>query len=396
MGLEVLGPHINESGVNFEVNQQGKIRFGLGAIKGTGDAAVEALIHEREAHGPFKDLFDFAKRLHHRSVNKKTYECLALSGAFDCFTDFHRRQYIFAKEGDITLIEKVTRYAARQQQEADSAQTSLFGSSSGTEIPRPRIDAIEPFSELEKLHFEREVVGVYISGHPLDNFRLEIDSFSNAAITALTNLDGLEGKEFKVGGIVGAVEHRFTKTGKPFGKMSVEDYSGKTEFTLWSEDYIRYKSFLTPGLFVFIEGFVVKKSWGDMALEFKIRNMELLSELAGKRVQGLALRLSPEDLQAASLNELEPLLKKSSGPCPVRVYLKDEAAALHVELLARQLRVKPTNELVQKLKQFVEVGILTEKGDVRWLTEVAPKVESRELEVGTFSPNFVLEAVEND
>ncbi len=396
MGLEVLGPHINESGVNFEVNAQGKIRFGLGAIKGTGDAAVEALILEREAHGPYKDLFDFAKRLNSKSVNKKTYECLALSGAFDCFTEFHRRQYIFAKEGDITLIEKVTRYAARQQQEADSAQTSLFGSTAGAEVPRPRIDTIEPFSELEKLHFEREVVGVYISGHPLDNFRLELESFSNAPVTALSNLDGQEGKDFKVGGIVGAVEHRFTKTGKPFGKMSIEDYSGKTEFTLWSEDYIKYKSFLTPGLFVFIEGVVVKKNWGDMALEFKIRNIELLNELATKRVQGLALRLTLDDLAATTGEALEPILKKHTGTCPVRFYVKDEAAAVHVELLARQVRVKPTNDLVQKIKPLAEVGILTEKGDVRWLTHAAPKAETREAEVGTFSANFVLEAIEND
>jgi DNA polymerase-3 subunit alpha len=396
MGLEVLGPHVNESGVHFEVNKQGQIRFGLGAIKGAGDAAVEALIQEREAHGPYKDLFDLAKRLHHRSVNKKTYECLALSGALDCFTDFHRRQYIFAKEGDITLIEKITRYAARQQQEAESAQTSLFGSASGTEVPRPRIESIEPFSELEKLHFEREVVGVYISGHPLDNFRLELESFSNAPITTLSNLDGLEGKEFKVGGIVGAVEHRFTKTGKPFGKMSVEDYSGKTEFTLWSEDYIKYKSFLTPGMFIFIEGVVVKKSWGDMALEFRIRNIELLSELAAKRVNGLALRLTPQHLSVERLHELDPLLRKNSGSCALRFYIKDEAESVQVELLARQVRVAPTNELVQKLKQFAEVGVLTDKGDVRWLADVAVKTESRETEVGTFSPTFVLEPVEND
>ncbi|MFN8889647.1 MAG: DNA polymerase III subunit alpha, partial [Cyclobacteriaceae bacterium] len=166
--IEVLGPHVNESGVYFEVNKEGKIRFGLGAIKGAGDAAVESIIQERDARGSFKDLFDFAKRLNQRAVNKKTFECLALSGAFDCFPEYHRRQYIAAKEGDLSLTEKVIKYSAKLQQESQSAQASLFGSSTGTQMPLPKVDPIEPFSEIEKLHFEKEVVGVYISGHPLD------------------------------------------------------------------------------------------------------------------------------------------------------------------------------------------------------------------------------------
>src|SRR5260221_11582707 len=216
--IEVLGPHVNESGVYFEVNKNGAIRFGLGAIKGTGDAAVEAIINEREARGPFKDIFDFAKRLSQRSVNKKTFECLALSGAFDCFTQYHRRQYIAGKEGDISLTENVIRYATKLQQETDSAQASLFGGSTGTQMPQPKVDPIEPFSEIEKLHFEKEVVGVYISGHPLDNFKFELDTFTNLQVTELNDLDSKEGKECKVAGIVSSVEHRLTKTGKPFGK----------------------------------------------------------------------------------------------------------------------------------------------------------------------------------
>src|SRR5690606_38010288 len=166
LGIYVLGPHVNESGKYFEVNQDGEIRFGLGAIKGTGDAVVEAIIQEREANGNYTDIFDFAKRLNQRSVNKKTYECLALSGAFDCFPGLHRRQYVYAKDGDISLIEKAIRYAAKAQAEEQSAQASLFGGSTGTAMPKPRIEPVEPFSEIEKLNLEKEVVGIYISGHP--------------------------------------------------------------------------------------------------------------------------------------------------------------------------------------------------------------------------------------
>jgi len=391
MGIEVLGPHVNESGVYFEVNKQGAIRFGLGAIKGAGDAAVESIIVERDAHGPFSDIFDFAKRLNARSVNKKTFESLALSGAFDCFTEFHRRQYVFAKDGDINLTEKATRYAAKLQQETQSAQVSMFGGSSGTEVPKPKIEAVEPFSEIEKLHFEKEVVGVYISGHPLDNFRFEMDTFCTAQLTDLNNLEVLEGKEMKVGGIVSTVEHKMTKTGRPFGKMAVEDYSGKYEFVLWSDDYMKFKSFLMPGLFLFIEGVVVRKAWGDMNLEFKLRNIEILNDLASKRVQGVALRVQAAAVNPEFIDTVERLCKKYTGNSSLQVYVTDD---VEVPLLSRTNRIKPTNALIRDLLPLAEVGFVTERNFVRWLTDKPHKGEQSSGTVGTISPTFVLETAE--
>ncbi|MFM7327430.1 MAG: DNA polymerase III subunit alpha, partial [Bacteroidota bacterium] len=188
MGIAVLGPHINESGVFFEVNDSGEIRFGLGAVKGAGDNAVEAMIQEREARGTYKDIFDFSKRMASRPVNKKTFEALALSGSFDCFTDYHRRQYIAAKEGDINLIEKAIRFAAKSLQEEMSSQTSLFGGGGGTPMPQPKVDPLEPFSEIEKLNFEKEVVGIYLSGHPLDRFRFEMETWCNTPLSSLASL----------------------------------------------------------------------------------------------------------------------------------------------------------------------------------------------------------------
>lgn len=390
--IEVLGPHVNESGVYFEVNKEGKIRFGLGAIKGAGDAAVEAIIQEREAHGPFQDIFDFAKRLSHRSVNKKTFECLALSGAFDCFPTYHRRQYMAAKEGDVSLTEKVIKYSAKLQQESQSAQASLFGGSSGTQMPPPKIDPIEPFSEIEKLHFEKEVVGVYISGHPLDNFKFEIDTFCNLGVSELADLNGKEGKECKLGGIVASVEHRMTKTGRPFGKLFIEDYSGKGELVLWSDDYLKFKSFLMPGLFLFIEGNILRKSWGEQNLEFKIRNIDLLNELAGKRVSGLALRAEAESIDDLFIDTLDALCKKNIGQAALRIYLKNQQA-LQTELLSRTVRIKPTNELIKELKRLAEVGVVTDKQEVRWLSE-QPINAPAKAEVGTISSNFVLELAE--
>jgi len=394
-GIEVLGPHVNESGVHFEVNKVGKIRFGLGAIKGAGEAAVEAIITERDAHGAYKDIFDFAKRLSNKSVNKKTFECLALSGAFDCFPEYHRRQYMAAKEGDLSLTEKVIRYSTKMQQEAQSAQASLFGESSGTAMPPPKIDAIEPFSEIEKLHFEKEVVGVYISGHPLDNFKFEMDSFCTAQLTTLTDLNSLEGKECKVGGIVSGVEHRMTKTGRPFGKLVLEDYSGKFEFMLWSDDYMKFKAYLMPGLFLFVEGNVVRKSWGDQELEFKIRNIDLLNELAGKRVQGLALRCSIDDISEDFIDSLEKLCKKNSGNSSLKLIVRDTTEGIQTEVLARTQRIKVSNDFIKDLKRISEVGVVTDKSETRWLSETLQKtVNPEKTEVGTFSPTFMLEPVD--
>ena len=391
--IEVLGPHVNESGVYFEVNKEGKIRFGLGAIKGAGDAAVEAIIQEREAKGAFKDIFEFAKRLSQRAVNKKTFECLALSGAFDCFQEYHRRQYIAAKDGDISLTEKVIKYSAKMQQESQSAQASLFGSASGTQMPLPKIDPIEPFSEIEKLHFEKEVVGVYISGHPLDNFKFEMEVFCNTPVASLTELEGNEGKECKVGGIVASVEHRMTKTGRPFGKLFLEDYSGKSEIVLWSDDYLKFKSFLMPGLFLFIEGNIVRKSWGEQNLEFKIRSIDLLNELATKKVNGLALRFNVQSVTSQFIDSIDKLCKKNAGSAALRMYLKDESASLQAEVLSRSARIKPTNLLINELKRLADVGVVTDKQEVRWLTEQSLKL-TQKMEVGTISPDFVLEEVE--
>lgn len=355
--IEVLGPHVNESGVYFEVNNKGEIRFGLGAIKGAGEAAVESIIQEREAHGPFKNIFDFAQRVNQRAVNKKTLECLALSGAFDCFPDFHRRQYVFAKEGDITLTEKLTRYATKMQLELQSAQVSMFGESSGTAMPLPKVDPIEPFSEIEKLHFEKEVVGVYISGHPLDNFRFELDSFCNTPLSQLSELEDKEGRETKVGGIVASVEHRLTKTGKPFGKMILEDYTGRFEFLMWSEDYLKFKSYLMPGLFLFIEGTIVRKTWGDQSLEFKIKNMDLLNELGIKRTKGLQLKVATSSLNANLISQIEDVCVEYAGDCPLFLKIKDEKEQIYLELLSRKYRIRPVNEMVKKIKRIPDLEV---------------------------------------
>ncbi|HRJ31443.1 MAG TPA: DNA polymerase III subunit alpha [Cyclobacteriaceae bacterium] len=395
LGIPVLGPHVNESGVYFEVNKNGEIRFGLGAIKGAGDSAVEAIIQERDAHGPFEDIFDFAKRVNQRSVNKKTFECLALSGAFDCFEGIHRRQYVYAKDGDASLIEKAAKYAAKTQLDEQSSQVSLFGGTTGTAMPKPKIESVEPFNELEKLNLEKEVVGIYISGHPLDNFRFEMDAFCNTLCNQLIDLESLLGRETKICGIVTAVEHRTTKTGRPFGKFTLEDYSGNFTFTLFGEDYLKYKNFMMQGWFLFIEGIIQRNNWGRMDVEFKIRGIELLNELIQKRLQGLALRLPIHAITADVVDKIEELCKKNPGQAALQLFIKDDYEALQVELLARTYRINVTNALVQEFKKYAEIGVITTNAQVRWLSDI---VQEDKLEVldedGTISSTFVLDSTE--
>lgn len=186
-----------------------------------------------------------------------------------------------------------------------------------------------------------------------------------------------------------------TKTGRPFGKLTMEDYSGKFEFMLWSDDYLKFKSFLMPGLFLFVEGNVVRKAWGDQNLEFKIRNIDLLNELAGKKVQGIALRFSFDLVTSDFSNSIEKLCKKNSGNSNFRMYLSDNTEGLQVELLSRSCRIKVSNDLIRELKKFGEVGIITDNGVVRWLSESIAKVAPAEKsEIGTISPTFMLEPVD--
>lgn len=357
IGLTVLGPHINESGVHFAVNESGEIRFGLGAIKGAGEAAVEAIIAEREAKGPFTDIFDFAKRVNLRAVNKKTFECLALSGAFDCFKEFHRRQYVYATDGESTLVEKAIKYANKLEAEEQSSQVSLFGGSTGTNIPKPSIAPIEPFGEIEKLNLEKDVIGIYISGHPLDNFKFEMDSFCNCSLSELSNLENLVGRELKVGGIVTHFEHRTTKTGKPFGTLTLEDYSGNYRFVFFGEDYFKFKGYLMPGLFLFVEAVVFRQSWGAQQLEAKVKSIDLLNELGTKRSKGVQLSIHFDDLDEELMASIESICEEYKGNTPLYVKILDADDNISLELFSRKYRINPVNELARKINKIKQLRV---------------------------------------
>ena len=356
INIPVLGPHVNESGINFMVNQQGEIRFGLGAIKGTGESATQAIIDERDEHGDFTDIFDFASRVNLRAVNKKTFESLAKAGGFDCFPEFHRRQYIDPDEDGHSLTEKAIRYANKMQEEAASTQGSLFGGESGESISKPKIGRIEPFGDIEKLNIEKEMVGLYITGHPLDQFKFEINHLCSGTIADLKELQ--RGRELRIGGILSNVQHRISKKGNPFGQFTMEDFNDNHTFYLFSKDYIKFKPMLETGWFLYISG-SAQPRWNSEELEFKVHNMEPLNEIREKMTKGLELRLRLKDVNEIIVNEIERMATKYPGKCALKLNVLSafEDRAIQLEMLSRKYSVDLNDDLMKELNSIEEMEV---------------------------------------
>jgi len=324
MGLKVLGPDINESKKGFAVNEKGEIRVGLGGLKGVGDAALQTIIEEREKAGPFKTIFDLARRVNQRTSNKKTLESLAYAGAFDGFTEFHRAQYFYIAPGDTSSgIEKIIRFGNVFQTNASQSNNSLFGELTMPDIATPKIPACEPWTLTELLDHEKEVTGMFMSGHPLDHFKFEIHHYG---ITKLSDFNetrdaiGLQanpGKGFRLAGLVTDAQHRVTKTGKQFGSFVMEDYSGKSEFLLWSEDYARYSNYLEKGTNLFITG-SFRQRFNKSEFEFKVDKMMLLESIKQQLTRQLVV-----DIDAGFVNEgLVQFVERNMKKFPGRSMLK--------------------------------------------------------------------------
>jgi DNA polymerase-3 subunit alpha len=355
-GIPVLGPDINESRVKFAVNKNGEIRFGLGAVKGVGEAAVQAIIEEREANGPFKSIFDLTKRVNLRAVNKKTIEALAFAGGLDCFTGVHRAQYLKVQDNEETnIIEKAIRYGnAVQNHEADSQQ-SLFGGGGGSgasDIPEPGIPAAEPWNKMDQLRYEKEVVGMFITGHPLDDYRMEINQFCRNSLSELKDLKLLRNKDITLAGIVTNVIEGISKNGKPYGRFMLEDYTDTFEFALFGEDFAKYKSFMTQSWFLFIKGKVQTRWNKEDDLEFKITNIQLLTELKDKMVKSVILNIDSKKVDSTLVAQLQKLFESYKGNCMVRMNLLDSDKKWMVNGFSQKYRIQLDNEVIKTFDQL--------------------------------------------
>jgi DNA polymerase-3 subunit alpha len=349
MGLTVLGPSVNESASDFSVNQDGHVRFGLSALKGVGEGPVESILEERKEHGKFESLFDMMRRLSLRAVNKKVLESLALGGGFDCFDNTHRAQYFCPSEKFDTLIEHALRYGNAYQSQKAQAVNSLFGDSDEVLIPEPQMPECAAWPLIEKLNNEKKVTGIFISGHPLDDYKVEVEHFTTCTLNEVDNNKNRNG--INLVGMVTTVRHLISKNGNGWGIFELGDYKGTMEFKLFGEDYQRFKHLLEEGKALFLKcGW--QKSWRDDGLEIKIKEMRLLEGIGEEMTQGITVKVSIDNLSMDFINQLDEACKAHKGKHRLRMELLDKTKRLKLTMAAKERKVNATNGFITELEKM--------------------------------------------
>jgi DNA polymerase-3 subunit alpha len=354
--IDVLGPDVNESAYNFTVTREGTIRFGMGAIKGVGESAVKAIIAERTANGPFTSIFDMVKRVSLQAVNKTCFEALAKAGAFDSFEGTHRAQFFFRQNSDDSIfLEKVIRHGAAHQERKNSAQQSLFGDDSTVEVPDPEMPDCTPYTKIEQLRKEKEVTGFYISGHPLDDFSLEIGNFCDATLSELFgNTQKYFNRVINLAGMITGVQERMSQSGNPYASFFLEDFNDTKKFFLFSEDYLKLKHFLVEGFNVLVQVRIQFRRGGQEQLEVKVLNITLLAEVLEKFANSITIDLKTTDLSTDTIAKLKKAVGAKQGKCAVKLKLEDPEERLTLHMKPRSHAVDPVS-LVRELKKIPEI-----------------------------------------
>jgi len=367
MGLKVLGPDINESKKGFSPNKNSEIRVGLGGLKGVGEAAVEGIIAERTKNGPFTTIFDMIKRINQRTVNKKTLESLAYAGAFDCFTGIHRAQYFFMPPGDTsTGLEKIIKFGNVYQTNSTQNSNSLFGELTMPEIAVPKLPTCEPWTLTELLEHEKDVTGMFMSGHPLDHFKFEITHYGITRLGEYNEIKdalGLQanpGKSYRLAGLVVDAQHRVSKTGKQFGSFTIEDYTGKTEFMLWSEDYARYSNYLEKGKNLFITG-AFRLRFNKTEYEFKIERMMLLESIKPILTKQVIMDVEARHISEEMVLFMEKNVKKYPGKSLLKFNVLEPKSHSKVSMYTMGTGFEMNDEMAAFLaeKPELEVQVVT-------------------------------------
>jgi DNA polymerase-3 subunit alpha len=352
-GLTVLGPDVNESYAKFSVNKDGNIRFGMAAIKGVGGTAVKAIIDERKENGNFKSIFDLTKRVDLRVANKKAFDGLILAGGFDSFSDTHRAQYFAIDEKGQTFIEKAIKYGNKYQESQNSSQVSLFGEASDIQLPEPIIPECESWGTMETLGKEKEVVGIYISAHPLDDFKNEL-KFCNANLSYFKeDLAKFVGVNMSFAGIVTDVQHRVSKAGKGWASFVIEDYNDSNEFRIFGEDYLKFRHFLVPSSFLFVKT-TIKPGWtnkdgvtGEPRLQFT--DFKLLHDTMDDLCKKITIQIPVEEVTENRIKDLQHLFVTNGGKHNVHFTIWDGKEKIELNLPSRNTKVKVSNELLSTL-----------------------------------------------
>lgn len=334
MGIRTLCPDVNESRLKFSVNRKGDIRFGMAAVKGVGEAAVEAIVEEREKNGLYKSVYDFFERINYTQCNRKAIESLIYSGAFDSFETISRDQFFVENDNGETFVGTLIRYGIKYQQDKALAQNSLFGSSEAVEIKKPEAPTdYQEWGELLRLNKEREYVGIYLTAHPLDEYYVILHDICNTKIEELEDLENLVDRELTIGGIVSGYKEGRTKKGNPYGRVVIEDYTGSYEFVLFGRDMIEWKNYFLEGNILYIRAKVQNRPYREDLLELKIAGIDLLSEIKDKLINKLTVTVYPDKLNSQTTEELAVMMRENTGN--VEVYFKIVDSDEHMYVLMK-------------------------------------------------------------
>jgi DNA polymerase-3 subunit alpha len=364
MGIKVLGPDINESLKGFAVNDKGEIRFGLGGLKGVGEAAIESIIAEKQKKGSFTSIFDFIRRVNHRAVNKKTLESLAYAGGFDCFTDIHRAQYFYVPEGEtINGLERVIRYGQMMSAQNEKSSNTLFGDLPITmEIPPPRLPECERWPLITQLEHEKEVTGMFLSGHPLDHYKFEMKHYGVTPISEFNEfkdsirLSPNPGRPFRIVGLVAEAQHKVAKSGNKYGSFFIEDYSGKAEFMLFSEDYLRLSPVLQQGSSVYITGYF-KQRYNRDEFDFKVNSVSLAETMKRNMTRQVTIEAHPKDLNTEVLSFIEKNVKVHPGKTTLKFTLTEPREKMRISLVSMSGGFEMNEEMIHFLEERPELEV---------------------------------------
>jgi DNA polymerase III subunit alpha len=389
MGLAVLGPDVNESFYKFTVNDDYAVRFGIGAVKGVGMGAVNTIVENRK-DGSYKSIFDLAKRVDLRAANKKAIENLVLAGGFDCFTNTHRGQYFFADGDGITFYEKAIRYGAKFQENENSSQVSLFGDASDVQIAEPIVPPCEEWNTMEKLAKEKEVVGIYISGHPLDDYKFEMKYFCNTKLETLKSLEQFVGKNLSFGGIVTNVQHRTAKNGKGWATFVLEGYDESNEFRIFNEEYLKFRHFLVQNHFVFIkvnikDGWVNRDTGKKSDPQIQFMQVQSLQDVLATFAKKLVIHLDIKDVREELVSKLNTVFQSNKGDNASVTFeiMELENVKKQIDVIpvvAPSNEVRPDDENIELLENDEpEIIVPTEVDEIKVVTKVS--MVSRKLKI---------------
>ncbi len=359
MGLQVLGPDVNESLKGFAVAKENVVRFGLNAIKGVGEAAVEDIISDREANGSFDSIFDFIKRVNQRTVNKKSMESLALAGALDCFPQLHRAQYFYTPPTDpITGLERLMRFGNQVQASSSMVTNSLFGDAIMPEIKPPIIPECDKWGLPELLDREKEVVGIYLSAHPLDGYKFEMENYG---FVPINQMEVLRGKTIRIAGFITDVVHATTKKGSKFGKMVLNDYSGNTEIVLWEKNYVAFGNYLVNGQKIIINGVYDEHRFRPGTMELQIQSMMLLDEVRKTMTKRIHLALPLDKITDEFASFMVANVQKYPGSTELIISVRDMDTEMQIKMKSQNKKILLSDELITYIQEHDEIMYSIEK-----------------------------------